>query len=160
MELEEARSLYERVVREQREVNLVINRERERLEGLVQIAMGLLKAFPELRRIDDRGEESVELERPRGSEAVRILLEEQPTGAFEVSAIVAALRERGWLPESANPGNAVRAALERLVINEPEDFGKVRVTDGGPIAYFSRKGEWGDHFMLPEDVDEEETEAT
>lgn len=43
---------------------------------------------------------------------------------YRVSEAVAELRKREWLPESDNPANAVRAALERLVANVEEDVFK------------------------------------
>lgn len=53
--------------------------------------------------------------RPRGAEAVRRVLANDPGKAYTVGAIVNLLREEGWLPDSSNPSNAVRSAAERAV---------------------------------------------
>lgn len=119
-----------------------------RRDGLQLVARGLRRAFSELEEIeyDTDG-------RPRGAEAVRRILDESPESGQEVSGIVAALRDRGWLPRSDNPSNAVRAALERLISSDPDNFGKVRPTDGNAVIYFSRKGRWRD--VAPDLEDED-----
>jgi hypothetical protein len=73
---------------------------------------------------------------PRGAEAVHLILQECPNVEFRVSECVAELRKRGWLPDSNNPANAVRAALERLVTNSDEsDVVKIVDPHSGYVAY-------------------------
>lgn len=140
MELEEARQLYAKAQTGLEEAMATVKRAMELRDGMAQIVSGLIRAFPELRQAEDGIE--IEVERPRGAEAVRIILEENPESGLEASSVVARLRERGWLPESENPGNAVRAALERLIISEPARFGKVPGGRGEALVYFSRAGAW------------------
>ena len=70
--------------------------------------------------------------RPRGAEAVRRILAETPDRWFSVQQVLAALVHRGWGPESSNPANATRTALERLV--EAGVIEKMRSTKG-PVIY-------------------------
>lgn len=66
---------------------------------------------------------------PKGAEAVRIVLQENVKVQYYVSQMVEELRERGWLPESDNPANAVRAALDRLSTDSASDVSKQRYND-------------------------------
>ncbi len=109
-----------------------------RMEGMRQVARGILTAFPELRqhltdceRVELRLDDSL---RPRGSAAVKEILESRPNQALTVAEIVADLDERGWLPASDNPSNAVRVALERLV--DGRRFFKRQGDDGNPVRYY------------------------
>lgn len=72
--------------------------------------------------------------RPRGAEAVRRVLEGQAGKYYPVSAIVALLGQQGWVPESANPANAVRTAAERLV--DREVIEKAKAADGTVLYRF------------------------
>ena len=83
---------------------------------------GVLKRFPELAEEEKEWEDQWELkvaestQRPlRGAEAVLSVLQVEEDRWFSVVDMVESLEEQGLLPESTNPPNAVRAALERLV---------------------------------------------
>lgn len=65
-------------------------------------------------------------EAPRGAEAVPIILQGSPNQWFYVSELVEALKVRGWLPDSDNPANAVRTALERVMSTPSSDVFKTR----------------------------------
>ena len=104
--------------------------------GLTKIINGYVEMFPELARLVDRDALSAPLdhdETPRGAEAVRIILQDQPNVPWLVSELVNALDSRGWLPESTNPANAVRTALERLVAAPESDV--VKGTRSGKVIY-------------------------
>jgi hypothetical protein len=109
-----------------------------KISAIQKIVAGLLEMFPEL-----AGEFDLETEFkadgvPRGAEAVRIVLQESPNEWFYVSALVDELRARGWLPESENPANAVRAALERLIATPGSDVKKGRDGMQNKVAYSYR----------------------
>jgi hypothetical protein len=61
--------------------------------------------------VDDRA--------PRGREAVRRVLMEEPRRWYKVDEMVAELDRRGWTPEATNPAPAVRTALQRLAATDP-----------------------------------------
>ena len=61
-------------------------------------------------------------DRPKGQEAVRIILEESSGTAFTVPDVVEAMGARGWLPPSADPA----AALTRLAMSHGDAFRKER----------------------------------
>ena len=52
---------------------------------------------------------------------------------FTVMQMVEALDERNWLPDSQNPPNAVRAALERLVTANDSHVEKGKYNNGTVI---------------------------
>jgi hypothetical protein len=107
--------------------------------GLQKILSGYCEMFPDLAAVaeevsgapipsftdDDAPAPGV----PRGAEAVRIVLQEMPKVHWYVSEMVENLRDRGWLPDSDNPANAVRAALDRLASSDESDVYKVHYTD-------------------------------
>jgi hypothetical protein len=53
--------------------------------------------------------------RPRGQEAVLRVMEDSVGKWWTVGTMVHELEKRGWLPESEQPANAVRVAMERVV---------------------------------------------
>lgn len=77
--------------------------------------------------------------RPRGAESIRLVLMENPGVGLTVGELLRSLQQRGWLPESDSPANAVRTACERLVANG-EPFGKRRDRDGA-VVYLYRPPE-------------------
>lgn len=107
--------------------------------GLNQIIAGYLRMFPELE--DDPMIEQVTLftaeGAPRGAEAVRIVLQDSPSEPFLVSELVQALNQRDWLPESANPANAIRTAVERLVKSEDSDIIKGESNNGSVVYMYA-----------------------
>jgi hypothetical protein len=99
--------------------------------AISKIVSGYLEMFPELRSVVDddlllRYRDQATIESPKGAEAVRLILQASPNQWFWVSELVEALRARGWLPDSDNPANAVRTALERLVSTPDSDVRKGR----------------------------------
>lgn len=99
-----------------------------KISAIEKIVAGLLEMFPDLAGEFDfePGSSSEAGGVPKGAEAVRIILQEHPNDWFYVSELVDKLRLRGWLPESDNPANAVRAALERLLTADDSDVQKRR----------------------------------
>ncbi|HXN61381.1 MAG TPA: hypothetical protein VN886_13105 [Acidimicrobiales bacterium] len=103
-----------------------------KLVGLRQIIKGYIALYPDLASMldnvtlevlnaaDEPPAEGEQEGRPRGAEAVHLILQEHPNEELRVSECVGELRKRGWLPDSDNPANAVRAALERLVADSDE----------------------------------------
>jgi hypothetical protein len=51
---------------------------------------------------------------PRGSRAARLVLEAGPESGMTLEEIYQGYVDRGWVPETAEPLNAIRAALSRL----------------------------------------------
>jgi len=95
--------------------------------GLANIVRAYVDTFPTLESL--LGNSSVPGpggEAPRGAEAVRLILQAEPDREWFVSELVNELRERDWLPDSDNPANAVRTALERLISSETSDIRKSR----------------------------------
>jgi hypothetical protein len=125
---------------------------RRKFSGSQMIIEGYAEMYPELRGLADRLLAQVppemiltiptapkvlleqEEERPKGAEAIHLILQEYPNTEYRVSECVAELRKRGWLPESDNPANAVRAALERLVANS-EESDVIKIVGRGYVAY-------------------------
>jgi hypothetical protein len=112
--------------------------------GLRKILDAYVEMFPELLPFVEGMTQGIspaddEDGRPRGAEAVRLILQESPNEWFRVSELVGLLRDRGWLPESENPANAVRTALERLVSSIDEsDVVRGKYTTGprsGAVVY-------------------------
>jgi hypothetical protein len=118
---------------------------RSRLDGTDSIIRGLLTIFPDLDRdlIDDETVDSflagtrasLTVEKPKGTEAVRTVLMGTKGKWFSVDMMVRDLDQRGWLPDSKMPSNAVRTALERLIATEPEHFHKDTGTKTGKVVY-------------------------
>jgi len=108
-----------------------------RVSGLRKVMAGYLEMFPELERLVEdwlSGISPLDESRPRGAEAVRVILQETPNEWHPVSELVATLRDRGWLPDSENPANAVRTALQRLVASEESDIVKGK-RPSGQVVY-------------------------
>lgn len=76
-------------------------------------------------------------DRPRGQEAVVRVMQESVGKWWPVGLVTEELSKRGWLPESDNPANAVRAALDRLVAIEDSGFRKDRGKSGA-VTYSYR----------------------
>jgi hypothetical protein len=91
--------------------------EHRRLESLNQLIDDYIGLFPDLATTT-----TTTPHRPRGQEAVRRVLMASPGVWFSISSMVAELRNRGWLPDSDEPGGAVRASLMRVAAHK--DFEK------------------------------------
>lgn len=63
---------------------------------------------------------------PKGTEALRVILDSEPGRAWSLAELLDALGSRGWLPASRRPEEGVRISLKRLV----ERGGAVRVDNG------------------------------
>jgi hypothetical protein len=61
----------------------------------------------------------VDEHRPRGQNAVRIVMQESPGQWFTIRLMTRELEQRGWRPDSDQPENAVRTALTRLADTDP-----------------------------------------
>lgn len=87
------------------------------ISGIRQILQGFVIVHPDL--ADEIPAELLltgpAVSNPVGGEAIRLVMRTSLGGAFTVSAMVDELRNRGLLPKSDNPANAVRTALQRLV---------------------------------------------
>jgi hypothetical protein len=116
------------------------------IESSQLIIQGLIRQFPDLLAGDETAwewEESMPLiratlgdppelvERPRGSEAVLQVLQVNEDRDFQISDLVLELDRLGLLPAtSANPANAVRTAVERLVADPESNVVKTRSRNG------------------------------
>lgn len=63
---------------------------------------------------------------PRGTDALRLVLESEPRRTWALSELIDALNARGWLTSSRRPEEGVRISMKRLV----ERGGAVRTGDG------------------------------
>lgn len=63
---------------------------------------------------------------PKGTEALRLVLESEPARSWALPDLLDALSARGWLPTSRRPEEGVRISLKRLT----ERGGAVRTDDG------------------------------
>jgi hypothetical protein len=134
VEIDEARPHVQRLFDELVEKHLMIDALTKDAAGLEAIVRGYFAAFPELcteqMDIALNQRETPTAARPsgspRGADAVRLILQDEPGVLWLVSALVLELKDRGWLPDSDNPANAVRAALERLTSADDSDVYKER----------------------------------
>ncbi len=114
-----------------RESRDAVDRHQRRAAGVRRVIGGVVEIFPALEDMLPEDIDPEEGPRPRGTEAVRRALDEHPGTWFRVAGVVEMLRINTWLPESSNPANAVRTALERAV--EAKVAKKSRSTDGAVI---------------------------
>jgi hypothetical protein len=137
MDLEEAEAAVRDLSRELAEQMAALEASSRKVTGIAKILRAYADMFPELaERVNDAvaGRPLPEDDSPRGAEAVRIVLQDSPKSSWYVSRMVTELRDRGWLPDSENPANAVRAALDRLVSSPESDVYKIRYRDK-TVAY-------------------------
>ncbi len=135
MQFQEARTLVCQLAAEWADQQHVASVAAHRATKLAGIIAAYVDMFPELApvvqevtgQLPTPGAEDSNA--PKGAEAVRIVLQENVKVQWYVSEMVEALRERGWLPESDNPANAVRAALDRLSTDSASDVHKQRYSD-------------------------------
>ena len=137
MEFAEAEAQVRRLSGEWVEAIRVRDQAARQVTGLAKIILGYVEIYPLLTEIvpfetpeDDPFEFDLEPEVPKGAEALLKIMHERPDYWFWVSELVDALRERGWLPDSDNPANAVRTACERLIVSEDSAVHKGRGTSG------------------------------
>jgi len=130
---EEARDLLRKCQRERKEAREMVAVGQATFESSQLIIQGILKRFPDL-AVEEKAWEDLwetQTERPRGAQAVLSVLQVDENQWYTVVKMVDVLAERGWLPpESENPANAVRAALERLVAAKDSDVEKGKTTSG------------------------------
>jgi hypothetical protein len=136
MNLEEARDLLRRCQQDRQDAREAVAAAQATFESSRLIIQGIIKRFPEL--ADDEQEWGqlweTETERPRGAEAVLSILQVDENKWSSVAGMVNELADRNWLPESENPSNAVRAALERLVAI-PDNHVEKGKTETGTVVY-------------------------
>jgi hypothetical protein len=132
MDEQEARDHVIRLLTEWEAQRVVVEAAGRRARGLATIIRGYVEMYPELRTLVGPMESTFSVatvdveDTPRGAEAVRLILQERPDHWWLVSELVYELKERDWLPDSDNPANAVRTALERLLVSETSDVHKRR----------------------------------
>jgi hypothetical protein len=133
---EEARDLLRKCQRDRKEAREMVTAGQATVESAQLIIQGILKRFPDLAVEEREWEElwEAQTERPRGAQAVLSVLQVDENQWYTVVKMVDVLAERGWLPpESENPANAVRTALERLVAAKDGNVEKSRTTSGTVI---------------------------
>jgi hypothetical protein len=86
-----------------------------RMAGIRKWIDGLVEMYPAVEDELPEDFDDAEQPRPRGAQAALRVLMDRPGKAYSVSNIVETLDQYGWAPQSSNPANAVRTALERLV---------------------------------------------
>jgi hypothetical protein len=131
MEVHEAKKIIQQLVVELEVLRSAAATATRKAVAVSKIIGGYIEMFPELGPLLDQEtlfdpERTTDEDAPKGAEAVRLILQDAPDQWFYVSNLVAALREREWLPHSDNPANAVRTALERLINTPDSDVKKGR----------------------------------
>lgn len=135
MEIAEAELFVRRAVKELADQRHLMETATRHASALTKIIAGYVEMFPELQQLVD-ADVNLLLESddtPKGAEAVRLILQASANEWWLVSELVESLRARGWLPDSENPANAVRAALERLLASPDSDIVKSR--RGNSVVY-------------------------
>jgi hypothetical protein len=136
MELEEARELMLQCERDRTDARMQMQTAQAKSESATLIIQGVLRRFPQLREEASAADLDWEIrvsEGPSTADAVLQILQVDEGQMFTVREMVAALDERGWLPQSDNPANAVRTALERL---RAQDKGVQKGYSNNVIAYY------------------------
>ena len=133
VDIEEAQELLRRAQHDRDDATTALETAQATIESSQLIIQGIVRRFPELKG-DEKDWEPWEpperVERPRGSEAVLQILQVAENKWHDISDLVAALDSHGLLPNSANPANAVRTAVERLVSAEGAHVEKSRTRPG------------------------------
>lgn len=111
-------------------------RSQRRVAGLRKMIDALVEMFPAAEDVLPEALDDDEEPRPRGAEAIRRVLAEREGHWYTVAGVVDALEKRDWLPNSSNPANAVRTALERLV--EAKVLRKGRSAQGSVVYSYSK----------------------
>lgn len=126
MEREEAERTLETLRRELAEAKEAVGAAMKRMSALRKLIEGYEELFPELTdtvlqpaTLDAADHARLLDGRPRGQEAVRQVMKESVGKWWTVTSLVKELQTRGWLPESEVPSSAVRTAVERLVVTDP-----------------------------------------
>lgn len=108
-----------------------------RLGALRKLVEGYLELFPDLAdsaaASAAAAAESQPDGRPKGQEAIRRVLMESPGKWFTVPYMLEELRRRDWLPDTDEPGNAIRASLTRVVADPV--FQKSRGAKTGAVTF-------------------------
>ena len=86
-----------------------------RVIGVRKMIDGLVEMFPAVEDVLPEDYDGDDEARPRGAEAAYGVMSDAPGTWLTVGNIVSRLEQRAWLPDSSNPANAVRTALERLM---------------------------------------------
>jgi hypothetical protein len=90
-------------------------------EQSIEAEIARLRVRVEAIRVTLRGLDGIlgiETSRPRGMEAVRLVVTESPV-PLSVTQITEEVVRRGWHPNSENPETAVRAGIKRLRAADP-----------------------------------------
>jgi hypothetical protein len=138
MELIEARVLLDTCQQDRILAQVEEQRARAKRESATLIIQGILRQFPELESEVSTADREWEIrisDAPGGAEAVLQILQVDEGQPYTVREMVAALDRRGWLPQSENPANAVRTALERLR-GQTKGVNKGRDTAGVVVYYY------------------------
>jgi len=104
--------------------------------GIRKLIATYYEMFPTLEARTNSRPPVVDQDSPKGAEAVRRILQAAPGEQLLVSQVVRALADAGWLPESDNPANAARAALDRLAATQDSDVHKLRYRTTSGIKVF------------------------
>ena len=137
MDSAEAQFLLERSLAERQQAQIAISTATATIESTELIIQGILRRFPDLssmvKDLETFGTDGRPSERLRGSPAVLSILQVNENHWMTIAEMVNALDRQGLLPETSNPPNAVRAAVERLVISEGSNVWKDRDNSGTVI---------------------------
>ena len=118
MEEAQAEAAVRQLVGELRDARETLESAQRSVVGIRKLIDGYVELFPLLEEVvakeggleDDDGH-------PRGMDAAFEVLRLLPGKWQTVGRVAEALESRGWGPNSSNPANAVRTALERLYSN-------------------------------------------
>ena len=133
MQEAEAEQAIRGLVQELRQARDTLEQAQRSVVGLRKLIDGYVELFPLLESVvveeggleDDDGH-------PRGMDAAFQVLGGQTGTYMSVHGIVQQMERLGWMPNSSNPANAVRTALERLHASELIEKAK---TTAGTVVY-------------------------
>lgn len=135
---EAARETVEQLLIQLDHTRRAVELQQRRAAGIRKLIDGLVEMVPALEDLLPEDLDDDEEPRPRGAEAVRRILVDKAGVWCAVAGVVDMLDRKGWTPQSTNPANAVRTALERLV--EAKTIEKSRSTEGAVIYRHPKSG--------------------
>ncbi len=108
-----ATAMTQQLLEQLQEAREEVEQAQRRVGGIRKMIDGLIEIFPAAEDVLPEDLDGDDEPRPRGTEAVRRVLDAQRGKWYAIPAIVSFLGQQGWLPESSNAANAVRTALQR-----------------------------------------------
>jgi hypothetical protein len=150
----EVEKMYRDAKRERQLARRQMDLAQQTIQALTRVMDGYAMLYPDLRETEaDAGQQrllvgsaiakaTTSTSNPRGQEAVLTVMKEDgfANHRWTIADMTEELNRRGWPPESENPENAVRAALNRLAKIEGSGVVRLRTKDRGLIFRYRPEG--------------------